>query len=82
MIQVSIRGNPLVNFSNWSDVLEALLAAYRERDDVDELSFTITAYDLWLRMKNISDHMFGCLFEDGEAMRLYFNAFADTKGYA
>lgn len=80
MIQVSIRRKSFVNFSNWTDVLKALQAAYRERDDTDELSFTITSNGGWLRMKNIPDHVFDETFEDGEAIRLYFHAFSDTKG--
>lgn len=77
IINVSVGCKPMVQFLNWTDVIEFLLRSYGEND---ELSFTITKNNLWLRMKHVSDHMFGCLFEDGEAMRLYFNSFADTKG--
>jgi hypothetical protein len=77
IINVSVRRKAMVQFSNWKDAVHHLADSYGEDN---ELTFTITNDDLCLRIKNLSDHMFGCLFEDGEAMRLYFKSFADTKG--
>jgi hypothetical protein len=82
MIELTVQGLPPKLFKSWADVHNALISFYEYTaiDCQDCRKFIVSQNGGWLRVKDITAVMFDALFEDPEALRLYFHAFSDTKG--
>ena len=79
MILVSLENAAPFDCMNWSEAHYLVQHSYAGEDDDEERTFSVSLNEFFMVHEKLSFGMFDALFEDPEAMRLYFHAFSGTK---